>query len=64
LSARDPERHRIRKDIYRGCRIAYKGRHAILYRIKAGRPEVARILHVAMDLGGHVPEFFFDEPDD
>jgi len=59
--ARNPELHRIRNDVYPGCRIAFKGRHAILYRIKEGRLEIARVLHVAMDLGRHVPDVFFDE---
>lgn len=57
----DPERHRIRSDIYPDCRIAYEGRHAIVYRVRDGRAEIGRVLHGSMDLKRHLPEGFLDD---
>ena len=53
-----PERWRPRDEIYPGCRICISGRHAILYRIREGRVEIARVLHDAMDFPRHIPGDF------
>ena len=56
-----PERWRLRNSIYPGCRICLTGRHAVLYRIREGQVEVARILHGAMDFRRHITSNFFGE---
>lgn len=53
-----PERWRLRDKLYPGCRICFTGRHAILYRLHAGRVEIARVLHDAMDFPRHIPKDF------
>lgn len=53
-----PERWRPRDKLYPGCRICFTGRHAILYRIRDGRVEIARVLHDAMDFPRHIPPDF------
>ncbi|MEW6303044.1 MAG: type II toxin-antitoxin system RelE/ParE family toxin [Verrucomicrobiota bacterium] len=54
-----PERWRLRDDVHPGCRICYSGSHAVLYRIRGGRVEIARVLHGSMDFQRHVPPGFF-----
>jgi len=50
-----PERHRIRPDLFPGCRIAAEGRHVILFRTNDDALEIVRVLHVAMDYRRHLP---------
>lgn len=45
-----PDAYRSRSDIADGLRMAVKGRYLILFRAKADRVEIARILHGARDL--------------
>lgn len=45
-----PEAYRSRSDIAHNLRMAVKGRYVILFRIKADRVEIARILHGARDI--------------
>ena len=59
--AATPERWRTRDALYPGCRICFSGRHAILYRIREGRAEIARVLHDAMDFPRHIPGDFMGE---
>src|SRR5712671_492012 len=59
--AATPERWRPRDALYPGCRICFSGRHAILYRIRESRVEIARILHDAMDFPRHIPAEFMGE---
>lgn len=56
--AQTPERWRLRDELHPGCRICFAGRHAILYRIREGRVEIARVLHDAMDFPRHIPRDF------
>lgn len=56
--ATTPERWRPRDDLHPGCRICFRGRHAVLYRIHEGRVEIARVLHDAMDFPRHIPGDF------
>lgn len=56
--AATPERWRLREDIHPDCRICLTGRHAILYRIREGRVEIARGLHGSMDFKRHIPPGF------
>lgn len=53
-----PERWRLRNELHPGCRICFTGRHAVLYRIREGRVEIARVLHDAMDFPRHIPKDF------
>lgn len=46
----DPERYRLRPDLFAGCRIALEGRHVILFRAGEEVLEIVRVLHGAMDL--------------
>jgi toxin ParE1/3/4 len=45
----NPERYRLRSDLFPGCRIAAEGRHVILFRADEGVLKIVRVLHVAMD---------------
>lgn len=56
--AQTPERWRLHNELHPGCRICFTGRHAILYRIREGRVEIARVLHDAMDFPRHIPKDF------
>jgi toxin ParE1/3/4 len=51
----NPERYRLRPDLFPGCRIAAEGKHVILFRAHDGQLEIARVLHAAMDFKRHVP---------
>ena len=53
-----PERWRLRRDIYPGCRARVCGHHLIIYRVRDGIVEFSRILHGAMDHSDHVPPNF------
>ncbi len=53
-----PEKWRLRPELHPDCRICFAGRHAILFRVKDGVLEVARVLHEAMDYPRHVDELF------
>ena len=50
----NPERHRLRPDLFPGCRIAAEGRHVILFRADEGALKIVRVLHVAMDFKRHI----------
>jgi toxin ParE1/3/4 len=50
-----PERHRLREDLFPGCRIAAEGRHVILFRANHAALEIVRVLHAAMDYRRHLP---------
>lgn len=56
-----PERWRLRNSIHLGCRICLTGRHAVLYRIREGQVEVARVLHGAMDFRRHISSNFLGQ---
>lgn len=58
--AKHPTRWRIRADIHLDCRICFSGRHAILYRLRDGHIEIARVLHDAMDFPAHAIDLFPD----
>jgi toxin ParE1/3/4 len=51
----DPFRYRLCEDLFPGCRIAYQGRHILLFRATEGSLEIACVLHSAMDLKSHLP---------
>lgn len=51
----DPQRFRVRDDLFPGCRIAAEGRHVILFRSGNEVLEIVRVLHSAMDLKRHLP---------
>jgi toxin ParE1/3/4 len=51
----DPFRHRLREDLFPGCRIAAEGRHVILFRCSPEVLEVVRVLHSAMDFKRQLP---------
>jgi toxin ParE1/3/4 len=59
-----PGRWRQRTDVHPDCRICFSGRHAIIYRIKDGRVEIARVLHGAMSFMQHIPSDFIEEASD
>lgn len=50
----DPDRYRLRPDLFPGCRIAAEGKHVILFRASPDRLEVVRVLHAAMDFKRHL----------
>jgi toxin ParE1/3/4 len=51
----NPMRHRLRSDLFSGCRLATEGKHVILFRCDDGQLEVVRVLHAAMDFKRHRP---------
>ena len=51
----DPFRHRLRAELFPGCRIAAEGRHVILFRAGDQALEIVRVLHSAMDFKRHLP---------
>lgn len=51
----DPFPHRLREDLFPGCRIAAEGRHVILFRANEQALEIVRVLHSAMDFKPHLP---------
>jgi len=51
-----PEDWRFREDLFPGCRIAARGKHVILFRIKGEVLQIVRVLHSAMDFKRHVPK--------
>ena len=55
---RDPERWRLRPDIYPDCRARNCGGHIIIYRVRDGIVEFSRILHGSMRLSSHLPPDF------
>jgi toxin ParE1/3/4 len=56
--AENPCRWRLRPELHPECRICLTGRHAILFRLRDDRVEIARILHDAMDLPRHAEGLF------
>ncbi len=51
----DPNRYRLRPDLFPGCRIAAEGSHVILFRAGENALEIVRVLHAAMDFKRHLP---------
>jgi toxin ParE1/3/4 len=51
----DPSRHRLREELFPGCRIAAEGRQVILFRAGDKALEIVRVLHSAMDFKRHLP---------
>lgn len=49
----DPFRHRLREELFPGCRIAAEGRYVILFRANDPALEIVRVLHAAMDFKRH-----------
>ena len=56
--AENPDRWRLRDDIYNGCRARVCGSHLVIYRERGGHVEISRILHGAMNLRDFVPRDF------
>jgi len=56
--AANPTRWRLRPELHPDCRICLADRHAILFRIKDDRIEIARVLHDAMDFPRHSEDLF------
>jgi plasmid stabilization system protein ParE len=56
--AAKPTRWRLRPELHPDCRIYLAGRHAILFRVKTDRVEMACVLHDAMDLPRHTEDLF------
>jgi len=52
----NPERFRLREDLFPGCRIAAYQSHIILFRVETNTLEVMRVLHGAMDVSRHLPK--------
>ena len=52
----EPQRWRMRNDLFPGCRIASQGKHVILFRVEGELLQVVRVLHSAMDFQQHLPE--------
>lgn len=52
----EPTRHRLRANLFPGCRIASEGRHVILFRSEGNAISIVRVLHSAMDFKRHLPE--------
>lgn len=51
----DPQRFRLREDLFPGCRITAEGCHVILFRATPEALEIVRLLHSAMDFKRHLP---------
>lgn len=51
----EPQRCRLREDLFPGCRLASEGRHVILFRARREVLEIVRVLHAAMDFKRHLP---------
>lgn len=51
----EPDRYRLREDLFPGCRLASEGRHVILFRAGPKALEIVRVLHSAMDFKRHLP---------
>lgn len=56
--ADNPTRWRLRPALHPDCRICLAGRHAILFRVKNDRVEIARVLHDSMDFLRHSEDLF------
>ena len=52
----NPDRWRLREDLFPGCQITAQGKHVILFRIEGKVIQVVRILHSAMDFKRHVSQ--------
>jgi toxin ParE1/3/4 len=51
----EPDRYRLREDLFPGCRLASEGRHVILFRAMPNVLEIVRVLHSSMDYKRHLP---------
>ncbi len=56
--AASPTSWRLRPELHPDCRICLAGRHAVLFRVKDDRVEIARVLHDAMDFPRHSEDLF------
>ena len=54
IARANPERFRLRMDLFPGCRIAAEGKHVILFRSANDRLEIIRVLHSSMDYKRHL----------
>ncbi len=50
----DPQRYRLRGELFPGCRIAAEGRHVILFNTENETTTIVRVLHSSMDFKRHV----------
>lgn len=46
----NPSRHRLRNDLFPGCRSAREGKHVILFQVADDTLTIVRVLHTAMDI--------------
>ena len=58
--ADNPTRWRLRPELHPDCRICLAGRHAILFRVRNDRVEIARVLHDSMDFPRHSEDLFLE----
>lgn len=49
-----PGSHRLREDLFPGCRLASEGRHVILFQAGPETLTIVRVLHAAMDFKRHL----------
>ncbi len=54
----NPSRWRLRPELHPDCRLCLAGRHAILFRVRDERVEIARVLHDAMEFPRHAEGLF------
>lgn len=59
-TVRDPHgpQSKDREELFQGCRSFHIGRHVMLYRVKDGTVQIARILHESMEMERHIPSEF------
>jgi toxin ParE1/3/4 len=55
---RDPQKWRVRNDLFPACQLAPQGRHVILFRVRGATLQIVRILHSSMDIPRHIPKRF------
>ena len=51
----NPESHRLREDLAKGCRSARHEKHVIFFTVQGQTLQIIRILHGAMDFSSHLP---------
>ena len=52
----DPQRYRLRGELFPGCRVAAEGRHVILFNIENETTTIVRVLHSSMDFKRHIED--------
>jgi len=50
----NPESHRLREDLAKGCRSARHEKHVIFFAVQGQTLQIIRILHGAMDFSSHL----------